>query len=1077
ELPSLNIDPFAGTLSSNVFTPDEVGEYPVLLRASDRFDGHSEPVFLLDIKSDRPEIDPRSGFEDQIVRAGEEFRFEIPYTSSIRYQGLEGSVHIGINFDPSWWDGGIPRYSPNGWAMEYFLTSWQNPDDLPAWLNFDTETHTLYGTPTANDSGQNFTIDILLSNHETFGYRHTVRIGVDELVYPPITASSIPDHSMWDGQGFISVAQGSTHSTNTSTILESYKSSPNKQVTILGVRCLKNGIVIYDKQSGGISFTPSDNFTGVTSLTYTMWDGEHISEVNQGVIVLSPSEAITANDDDFGVPVDSQILIPFADLLENDVDAEGDTLRIVALGNVTNGQANLNMMTEMVTFTPDEGYTGEATLEYFVSGGSDITMGTANITVGSTVNTPPTVVDDSLESTANSVLVINVASLLANDSDAEGDNLSISNVLNAVNGEVVLDAQSGEIIFTPDENYVGQASFEYEVSDGTNASTGVVNIEVTSSVGEVIDGTNGADTIIGTTGNDVITGGAGTDTIEGLAGDDTFIYNGIVDGFDHLNGGEGFDRLVATSDDDDIGIHSLQDVEQIDGGGGTNRILMTYWGNVLDFSEVELINIAEIVGSNNHDTITGTDFDDVFIGGAGQDTLNGGGGNDTFIYNGIDDSYDHLRGGEGFDRLVATSDDDDIGIHSLQDVEQIDGGGGTNRILMTYWGNVLDLSEVELVNIAEIVGSNNYDTITGTNFDDVIRGAAGDDTLRSGAGNDTFIFNQGDGYDRFDGGAGDDLILGSTDDDQIGIYSLTNVERIDGGTGYNSLKLHNWAVDHTLDVSQIALQNIDELIGGVYDDTIIGTAGNDRINGGVGDDVLRGGEGNDTFLVKQGDGSDHFDGGTGDDVILGSGGDDQIGIRSLTDIETIDGGAGYNSLKLHNWAVNRTLDVSQIELQNIDELIGSVYDDTIIGSAGDDRINGGLSNDILSGGEGDDTYKFAFGDGRDHINNYSENGIAETDTLLFEGLDYDSLWFSESGDNLIIDSLDSNDRVIIDDWFSSPEFELDEIRVDTHLLLSSQVGQLVQAMASISAGEPVSFENLTAQQQQDYSTAIAAAWQ
>ena len=84
---------------------------------------------------------------------------------------------------------------------------------------------------------------------------------------------------------------------------------------------------------------------------------------------------------------------------------------------------------------------------------------------------------------------------------------------------------------------------------------------------------------------------------------------------------------------------------------------------------------------------------------------------------------------------------------------------------------------------------------------------------------------------------------------------MTGIEEIDGGEGYNTLYLR-YSSDRILDVSNIALTNIDELSGTGDHTTIIGTSGADRINGGMGNDTLSGGDGDDIYHFSQGDGRD-----------------------------------------------------------------------------------------------------------------------------------------------------------------------------------------------------------------------------
>ena len=78
----------------------------------------------------------------------------------------------------------------------------------------------------------------------------------------------------------------------------------------------------------------------------------------------------------------------------------------------------------------------------------------------------------------NGMIPISFASLLTNDSDANQDPLTISAVGNATNGSVTLDAQTGNVIFTPTAGYSGPASFTYTVSDG-RGGTDTANVSLT----------------------------------------------------------------------------------------------------------------------------------------------------------------------------------------------------------------------------------------------------------------------------------------------------------------------------------------------------------------------------------------------------------------------------------------------------------------------------------------------------------------------------------------------------------------------------------------------------------------------
>ena len=106
-----------------------------------------------------------------------------------------------------------------------------------------------------------------------------------------------------------------------------------------------------------------------------------------------------------------------------------------------------------------------------------VTSATLDITPSG--NSNPVANDDIAATAEDTALVIAVGTLLANDSDVDGDPLTVIGVQAAVNGTVSLAA--GIITFTPTANYFGPASFTYTISDGNGGTaTATVNITVTA---------------------------------------------------------------------------------------------------------------------------------------------------------------------------------------------------------------------------------------------------------------------------------------------------------------------------------------------------------------------------------------------------------------------------------------------------------------------------------------------------------------------------------------------------------------------------------------------------------------------
>jgi hypothetical protein len=91
----------------------------------------------------------------------------------------------------------------------------------------------------------------------------------------------------------------------------------------------------------------------------------------------------------------------------------------------------------------------------------------------------------------------------------------------------------------------------------------------------------------------------------------------------------------------------------------------------------------------------------------------------------------------------------------------------------------------------------------------------------------------------------------------------------------------------------------------------------------------------------------------------------------------------------------------------------------------------------------------------------------------------DELWFVHSGNDLKIDLMGTNTQVTVANWFGSGNHPLQEITAGG-LKLDGQISQLVQAMATYSAGNP-GFDATasgvhTLPNDTGIQTAMAAAW-
>ena len=147
------------------------------------------------------------------------------------------------------------------------------------------------------------------------------------------------------------------------------------------------------------------------------------------------------------------------------------------------------------------------------------------------------------------------------------------------------------------------------------------------------------------------------------------------------------------------------------------------------------------------------------------------------------------------------------------------------------------------------------------------------------------------------------------------------------------------------------------------------------------------------------------------------------------------------------------------------------------GLFGEDFFNSTASNDTLIGGTGNDTYWLARGYGNDTIQE-NDATVGNTDTARFDtGIAVDQLWFRHVGNNLEVSIIGTADKFTIQNWYSGSAYHIEQFRTaDNHLLLDSQVENLVQAMAAFSP--PASGQTTLPQNYQDaLNPVIAANWQ
>lgn len=183
------------------------------------------------------------------------------------------------------------------------------------------------------------------------------------------------------------------------------------------------------------------------------------------------NRAPSAVDDAYNVEQNSSNNV--FNVLVNDTDPDGDALTISAVTPPAHGSAVITA--GRINYTPTAGYLGSDSFTYTISDGKG---GSASATVRVTValpNRPPIANNDLYLVFYNTPLT---ADVLTNDSDPDGDPLTILSFTQATNGAVTRGANN-TLIYTATLDYIGLDSFTYTISDGRGGTaTATVNLLV-----------------------------------------------------------------------------------------------------------------------------------------------------------------------------------------------------------------------------------------------------------------------------------------------------------------------------------------------------------------------------------------------------------------------------------------------------------------------------------------------------------------------------------------------------------------------------------------------------------------------
>ena len=254
-----------------------------------------------------------------------------------------------------------------------------------------------------------------------------------------------------------------------------------------------------------VRYKPNLNYIGEDRFTYTPNDGKSDGFITTVYVnVKSVNLAPTGVTDSFIVDKNSSLIM---DVLENDIDVDNDRLLIDTITTPNHGVARIE--NNKIHYQPNINFIGEDIFSYSPNDGK---------ATGELVQITITVIDTNntyLDRNSSDNLIDNIADLnntdtqekesinhtpisfadttstyfnqpvtifvLENDIDEDNDTLSISYVSDTKNGSITI--RDNRMIYTPNNNFVGEDSFEYSITDG-NSTSNISDVTIKINGGE-----------------------------------------------------------------------------------------------------------------------------------------------------------------------------------------------------------------------------------------------------------------------------------------------------------------------------------------------------------------------------------------------------------------------------------------------------------------------------------------------------------------------------------------------------------------------------------------------------------------
>ena len=255
-------------------------------------------------------------------------------------------------------------------------------------------------------------------------------------------------------------------------VLANDSDADGDDLTVTAVTTPTNGTAAITADADGdntrVTYTPQSGYSGADTFDYTVSDGTDTGTGTVSVTVdaaPAPQPTVTASFNQSSITLGESVVLTWSS--NNASECSGTP----SIDSMATGGTK--------TYTPSSTGSFEVTVTCTGAGGSDEDTASVTVTPASTTNTAPVAVDDTAETVFLTAVEIAV---LANDTDADGDDLSVTAVTTPANGTVAItsddDGNKTLVTYTPGSSHPGSDTFDYTVSDGTATDTGTVSVTV-----------------------------------------------------------------------------------------------------------------------------------------------------------------------------------------------------------------------------------------------------------------------------------------------------------------------------------------------------------------------------------------------------------------------------------------------------------------------------------------------------------------------------------------------------------------------------------------------------------------------